>query len=157
MRRNWAVNSRLLLIVVPDLEQHSRCRVLQPPTLMLVRESSHGRLATRGGLKSGFCRSGTVRVWEGRVLSEEVAEFMTTVPGLLALRDWLEAFGVTPGRDGGDWRLLEAGLGGARGPASSCLLVNARHVKAGGVGLALHLLSDGVVEQSSLVGFDLDS
>ena len=29
--------------------------------------------------------------------------------------------------------------------------------QAGGVGLALRLLSDGVVEQSSLVGFDLDS
>ena len=39
MRRNWAVSSRLLLIVVPDLEQQSRYRALQPPTLMLVRAS----------------------------------------------------------------------------------------------------------------------
>ena len=36
---NWAVSSRPLLLVVPDLEQQSRCRALQPPTLMLVRES----------------------------------------------------------------------------------------------------------------------
>ena len=35
-----------------------------------------------------------VRVWAGRVLTEEVAEFKTTVSGLLALRDWLEALGV---------------------------------------------------------------
>ena len=35
-----------------------------------------------------------VRVWKDRVLSEEVAGFKTTVPGLLALRDWLEALGV---------------------------------------------------------------
>ncbi len=32
-----------------------------------------------------------VRVWEARDLSEHVAEFKTTVHGLLALRDWLEA------------------------------------------------------------------
>ena len=35
-----------------------------------------------------------VRVWEGRELEEHVAEFQTTVQGLLALRDWLEALGV---------------------------------------------------------------
>ena len=35
-----------------------------------------------------------VRVWEGRKLEEHVAEFQTTVQGLLALRDWLEAHGV---------------------------------------------------------------
>ena len=35
-----------------------------------------------------------VRVWEGRELEEHVAEFQTTVQGLLALRDWLEAHGV---------------------------------------------------------------
>ena len=35
-----------------------------------------------------------VRVWEGRELEEQIAEFQTTVHGLLALRDWLEALGV---------------------------------------------------------------
>ncbi len=35
-----------------------------------------------------------VRVWEGRELEEHVAEFRTTVQGLLALRDWLEVLGV---------------------------------------------------------------
>ena len=35
-----------------------------------------------------------VRVWEGRELEEQVAEFATTVHGLLALGDWLEALGV---------------------------------------------------------------
>ena len=36
-----------------------------------------------------------MRVWEGRELTEHVAEFTTTVHELLALRDWLEALGVT--------------------------------------------------------------
>ena len=35
-----------------------------------------------------------VRVWKGRELEEHLAEFQTTVRGLLALRDWLEALGV---------------------------------------------------------------
>ncbi|MGO9154375.1 MAG: hypothetical protein ACLP9N_15055, partial [Mycobacterium sp.] len=35
-----------------------------------------------------------VRVWQGRELTEHVEEFATTVYGLLALRDWLEALGV---------------------------------------------------------------
>lgn len=35
-----------------------------------------------------------VRVWQGRELEEQVAEFATTVHGLLGLRDWLEALGV---------------------------------------------------------------
>jgi transposase len=35
-----------------------------------------------------------VRVWKGRELEEHLAEFQTTVNGLLALRDWLEALGV---------------------------------------------------------------
>ena len=35
-----------------------------------------------------------VRVWEGRELTEHLVEFKTTVHGLLALRDWLEALGV---------------------------------------------------------------
>ena len=35
-----------------------------------------------------------VRVWEGRKLTEHVAEFQTTVTGLLALGDWLAALAV---------------------------------------------------------------
>jgi transposase len=35
-----------------------------------------------------------VRAWHGRELEEHLAEFATTVHGLLALRDWLEALGV---------------------------------------------------------------
>ena len=35
-----------------------------------------------------------VRVWQGRKLEERMAEFATTVHGLLALGDWLEALGV---------------------------------------------------------------
>src|SRR4051794_31513418 len=35
-----------------------------------------------------------VRVWHQRTLEEHVAEFQTTVQGLLALRDWLEALAV---------------------------------------------------------------
>jgi transposase len=35
-----------------------------------------------------------VRVWEGRELTEHLAEFRTTVHGLLGLRDWLEALSV---------------------------------------------------------------
>jgi hypothetical protein len=35
-----------------------------------------------------------VRVWQERELTEHVAEFQTTVAGLLALRDWLEALDV---------------------------------------------------------------
>jgi transposase len=38
--------------------------------------------------------TGCVRVWEGSMLEEHLAEFQTTVQGLLALRDWLEALGV---------------------------------------------------------------
>src|ERR1035438_2836216 len=34
-----------------------------------------------------------VRVWQGRELQERMAEFATTVHGLLALRAWLEALG----------------------------------------------------------------
>jgi transposase len=56
-----------------------------------------------------------VRVWEGRELKEHMAEFQTTVQGLLALRDWLEALGVSRsrwrppacigGRCGRSWRI----------------------------------------------------
>ncbi len=36
-----------------------------------------------------------VRVWEGRKLTEHIAEFKTTVQDLLVLRDWLEALHVS--------------------------------------------------------------
>jgi transposase len=35
-----------------------------------------------------------VRVWADGELTEHLAEFQTTVQGLLGLRDWLEALGV---------------------------------------------------------------
>jgi transposase len=35
-----------------------------------------------------------VRIWRERELDEQIAELSTTVHGLLALRDWLEALGV---------------------------------------------------------------
>ncbi len=54
-----------------------------------------------------------VRVWQERELTERVAEFATTVQGLLALRDWLEAL-VSSRSRWRDRRLLEAGLARAR-------------------------------------------
>ncbi|MCA1678396.1 MAG: IS110 family transposase [Actinobacteria bacterium] len=69
-----------------------------------------------------------VRKPAGRRREQHVAEFKTTVQGLLALRDWLHAHGVThvvmeasgvywkP-----PWAILEDEF--------ECLLVNARHVK----------------------------
>ena len=65
---------------------------------------------------------------EGRSREQHVAEFPTTVAGLLTLSDWLEAFGVTQvvmEATGVYWKpvwaILEDGF--------ECLLVNARHVK----------------------------
>ena len=69
-----------------------------------------------------------VRVWEGRELEEHVAEFQTTVQGLLALRDWLEALGVKQVAMEATgvywkpcWAILEDRF--------ELMLVNARHVK----------------------------
>jgi transposase len=70
-----------------------------------------------------------VRVWAGRVLTEEVAEFKTTVSGLLALRDWLEALGVSQvamEATGVYWKPVWAVLE----DSFELTLVNARHVKA---------------------------
>jgi transposase len=70
-----------------------------------------------------------VRVWKDRVLSEEVAEFKTTVPGLLGLRDWLEALGVRQvamEATGVYWKPVWAVLE----DSFELTLVNARHVKA---------------------------
>jgi transposase len=69
-----------------------------------------------------------VRMPAGRGREQHISEFKTTVQGLLALRDWLHAHGVThvvmeasgvywkP-----PWAILEDEF--------ECLLVNARHVK----------------------------
>jgi transposase len=70
-----------------------------------------------------------VRVWHERELTEHVAEFATTVHGLLALRDWLEALGVTQvamEATGVYWRPVWAILE----DRFELMLVNARHVKA---------------------------
>jgi transposase len=60
----------------------------------------------------------------GRARTQEVAEFQTTVRGLLALRDWLKAHRVSQvamEATGVYWAILEDEF--------DCLLVNARHVK----------------------------
>jgi transposase len=69
-----------------------------------------------------------VRVWDGRELEEHMAEFQTTVQGLLALRDWLEALGVkhvAMEATGVYWRPVWAILE----DRFELLLVNARYVK----------------------------
>ncbi|MGH3131219.1 MAG: IS110 family transposase [Gaiellaceae bacterium] len=70
-----------------------------------------------------------VRVPDGRGgRLQEVAEFKTTVQGLLALRDWLTAHGVTHvamEATGVYWKPVWAILE----DEFECLLVNARHVK----------------------------
>ena len=70
-----------------------------------------------------------VRVWDGRKLEEHMAEFRTTVQGLLALRDWLEALAVKQvamEATGVYWRPVWAILE----DRFELMLVNARHVKA---------------------------
>jgi len=70
-----------------------------------------------------------VRGWEQRKVTEHIAEFATTVVGLLALGDWLEALGVQQvamEATGVYWKPVWAMLED-RFP---CILVNARHVKA---------------------------
>ena len=69
-----------------------------------------------------------VRVWHDRKLEEHVAEFQTTVRGLLALRDWLEAFGVKQvamEATGVYWKPVWAILE----DRFELMLVNARNVK----------------------------
>jgi transposase len=69
-----------------------------------------------------------VRVWHGRELQERMAEFATTVHGLLALRDWLEALGVRQvamEATGVYWKPVWAVLE----DRFELMLVNARHVK----------------------------
>ena len=65
---------------------------------------------------------------EGRRREQHVAEFPTTVAGLLTLRDWLAAFGVEQvvmEATGVFWKPVWAILE----DEFECLLVNARHVK----------------------------
>ena len=65
---------------------------------------------------------------EGRSREQHVAEFPTTVAGLLTLRDWLVAFGVEQvvmEATGVFWKPVWAILE----DEFDCLLVNARHVK----------------------------
>jgi transposase len=65
---------------------------------------------------------------EGRSREQHVAEFSTTVAGLLTLRDWLAAFGVRQvvmEATGVYWKPVWAILE----DEFECLLVNARHVK----------------------------
>jgi transposase len=69
-----------------------------------------------------------VRVWVERKLTEHVAEFQTTVQGLLALGDWMEALGVTQvvmEATGVYWKPCWAVLE----DRFELMLVNARHVK----------------------------
>jgi transposase len=69
-----------------------------------------------------------VRVWEGSKLEEHLAEFKTTVQGLLALRDWLEALDVKQvamEATGVYWRPVWAILE----DRFELMLVNARQVK----------------------------
>jgi transposase len=69
-----------------------------------------------------------VRIWRERELDEQIAEFSTTVHGLLALRDWLEALGVRQvamEATGVYWRPVWAVLE----DNFELMLVNARHVK----------------------------
>src|SRR3954464_3757180 len=57
--------------------------------------------------------AGGVRVWDEGELIEHVAEFQTTIQGLLALRDWLEALTVkrvAMEANGVYWRQGWAGL-----------------------------------------------
>jgi transposase len=73
--------------------------------------------------------TGCVRVpGQARERMQEVAEFQTTVRGLLALRDWLRAHRVTQvamEATGVYWKPVWAILE----DEFDCLLVNARHVK----------------------------
>src|SRR5512134_350507 len=69
-----------------------------------------------------------VRVWHERELEEHVAEFQTTVQGLLALRDWLEVLAVKQvamEATGVYWKPVWAVLE----DRFELMLVNARHVK----------------------------
>ena len=68
------------------------------------------------------------RVSRGGRREEQVAEFSTTTPGLLTLREWLAAHGVNQvamEASGASWKPIWAVLE----DDFECVLVNARHVK----------------------------
>jgi hypothetical protein len=52
--------------------------------------------------------------------AQEVAEFATTVRGLLTLHDWLSAYPRERGGHGGDGRLLRSPSGRSLKKTSSC-------------------------------------
>src|SRR4051794_29317460 len=94
------------------------------------REVAVERIVERAGALDVHRASVTacVRVWHERELTEHVTEFQTTVSGLLALRDWLEALAVTQvamEATGVYWRPVWAVLE----DRFALLVVNARHVK----------------------------
>jgi hypothetical protein len=89
-----------------------------------------GRIVERPGALDVHKASVTacVRVWQDRSVAEHVAEFQTTVQGLLALRDWLEALAVTRvamEATGVYWKPVWAVLE----ERFELMLVSARHVK----------------------------
>src|SRR3954449_12319804 len=103
-----------------------------------ARRSSSSR-SREGGVERTVERAGAldvhrasvtacVRVWDERKVTEHVAEFQTTIQGLLALRDWLEALAVkhvAMEATGVYWRPVWAVLE----DRFELMLVNARHVK----------------------------
>src|SRR3954453_3256601 len=95
-----------------------------------AKEDGMERIVERPGALDVHRASVTacVRVWHDRQLTEHVAEFATTVAGLLTLRDWLEALSVRQvamEATGVYWRPVWAVLE----DRFELLLVNARHVK----------------------------
>ena len=109
---------------------------------MCIATTSSRRSASRAVIVAGGCK----RRGRSRRHSR----------GSTELGEWLAAFGVTlVGMEatGVYWKTVFYALE----DEFECWLFNAQHLRQRGVGLALRLLSDGVVEQSSLVGFDLDS
>src|SRR3954467_12808053 len=94
------------------------------------REVAVERIVERAGALDVHRASVTacVRVWHERELTEHVTEFQTTISGLLALRDWLEALEGGQGAmeaTGVYWRPVWAVLE----DRFELMLVNARHVK----------------------------
>src|SRR3954447_24801337 len=94
------------------------------------REVAVERIVERAGALDVHRASVTacVRVWHERELTEHVTEFQTTVSGLLALRDWLEAWAVRQvamEATGVYWRPVWAVLE----DRFALLVVNPRHVK----------------------------
>ena len=104
---------RAAIVISPDRRELVMERIVERPGALDVHQASV---------------TACVRVWEGRELEEHMAEFQTTVRGLLALGDWLEALGVKQvamEATGVYWRPVWAVLE----DRFELMLVNARHVK----------------------------